>query len=1183
MPREATGCLNLALGLRASRASAVSSAQQRDERAMAFDRELKGDLAHLLMQYDIQGCRGSQMFPDRTATLGRITGTSSSHHKTVLVFDQMMPEGLGPNMFWHDVINIPGDDILNEGLMLLWDASAVAPSVGETVWFRNIIDMGSFPEDYVFDCHSYWMKAKLSNIRPTTLHHLEMFSGGFGGWASAARMIHQCTGTPVQTIAIEHDPQIAKAYALSHHACYVKPDGLLPQHAFAEFEGPWVICANVQDECYLPAAANWGVDVISISSPCGPWSGASHAPGFTVPDGQSLIHAILQARWFRPAFLLFENVGGFFRHEHKQIFLRTLLMRGYKLRFEQVVNTQAQFGFVRARWLALASRVVDTTQPLIHLWPAQIGLPDHSRFVMQWNPATSGLALDKATVEIASDPRMLKYFNLRTEPPIFDHRKNTEFQVLPTFMALYGSQQTLSHDHLRKYGFFGHYKKEDELLWLGGARHWHPAEIGMIHGAVDSLFVPESLKLGWLINGNAITVMQAAILLVPAIASIMDVDFTLLQFKDEFESRRLTSSDLTITSCPAGVLLTHADVKPTQHLLDSIPELLALDDPDKLWLPIEGLGKFYPGAGILSGSYLKIIETQPDEETESKSIVPMTCEPTQPFSLVRELKIHPQGFKQTCLLDVDVPLGCIPWFWDNHLHIQESDNLDDHLMAMLPVESKPQTTHYVPGTIPILMESKLRFAAVDPTKPICAHSLVDSLPEDLYDLFGPVQSLHLPTESTILIDHLSVHGTIHRPITDVFAAFSKVVTSCSWNMQDDAFCFWFVGPNLEVEIVANFWYHVLPLTMLQNLGRFPCITTEATGTWLKFVPTQYAGVCPPKPFSIALSIAAARVLLDAMPFTDQGESFDIKIAWCSRVLWTGSILQSAHLLVVRQILKAAMIPCFQGDQVQLTCHGQIVPTDVEFYRVSFFQSGIVNELQLQRVGVVRFDGGGNKHQMRNMLQAALASTLLEQGVELSWISTATDQVLNLFTIPKLQSVTSMPPGPERVQAVFGLLKEAKIDIPEQPNSTSRKEHTGMPWQAKKKKPEFQINPIDFELVPNFFRNQDGTTVVQLTQFQPQTSGLCLMLPEAAIPFLKGEHLSTDELAIVALGPVPNGVDMPSKQVKFPCLNPNKHPLRIPLSAWRQGHSCPNWQSRTGQNREFHIACNDSLPTRLEPG
>ena len=264
---------------------------KKERTAMAYERELRGHMANLLKDYDydIQGRKGGRLFPDRTTALGKIRGTSLPAGKTILVFGQMTPEGLGPNMFWHDVVTIPGDEILNEGLMLLWDASTALPPIGDTVWLRNLIDMGSFPEDFVFDSNSYWMKAKLDICRPTTLHHMEMFAGGFGGWASAARVIHQCTGIPMQTVAIEHDPDIAKAYAMTHHACFVKLDGFLPANAFHEFEGSWVVCADARDETYLQAAAYRGVDVVTISSPCGPWTGASHAPGLTVPDGPSSV------------------------------------------------------------------------------------------------------------------------------------------------------------------------------------------------------------------------------------------------------------------------------------------------------------------------------------------------------------------------------------------------------------------------------------------------------------------------------------------------------------------------------------------------------------------------------------------------------------------------------------------------------------------------------------------------------------------------------------------------------------------------------------------------------------------------------------------------------------------------------------------------------------------------------
>ena len=47
-------------------------------------------------------------------------------------------------------------------------------------------------------------------------------------------------------------------------------------------------------------------------------------------------------------------------------------------------------------------------------------------------------------------------------------------------MALYGRQHELDHDRLCQFGFFGHYLHDE----VHGIRHWHPAEVALIHGVL---------------------------------------------------------------------------------------------------------------------------------------------------------------------------------------------------------------------------------------------------------------------------------------------------------------------------------------------------------------------------------------------------------------------------------------------------------------------------------------------------------------------------------------------------------------------------------------------------------------------------------------------------------------------------------------------------------------------------
>ena len=53
----------------------------------------------------------------------------------------------------------------------------------------------------------------------------------------AARGVHQFTGLPYQSVGLEADEQIAKAFVKSHHACYVKSSKRMSPHTLFNFQG----------------------------------------------------------------------------------------------------------------------------------------------------------------------------------------------------------------------------------------------------------------------------------------------------------------------------------------------------------------------------------------------------------------------------------------------------------------------------------------------------------------------------------------------------------------------------------------------------------------------------------------------------------------------------------------------------------------------------------------------------------------------------------------------------------------------------------------------------------------------------------------------------------------------------------------------------------------------------------
>ena len=95
-----------------------------------------------------------------------------------------------------------------------------------------------------------------------------------------------------------------------------------------------------------------GGDLVTISSPCGPWSTASTSQGLVTSEGQLMLHSILERRLKKATFIAIENVAGFAGHPHKSVTERALRWIGYRIiQLQKTLDAKQAMGITRARWL----------------------------------------------------------------------------------------------------------------------------------------------------------------------------------------------------------------------------------------------------------------------------------------------------------------------------------------------------------------------------------------------------------------------------------------------------------------------------------------------------------------------------------------------------------------------------------------------------------------------------------------------------------------------------------------------------------------------------------------------------------------------------------------------------------------------------------------------------------------
>ena len=254
-------------------------------------------LAPELHTYDVLGSRGCAISTPRCNLLVDIKSLHFDDSSISLSIDQYSPEGFGIEQFFKDSLSIPGDELLNTNQVLVWDVQSTMPHIHQKIWFFSVWQYNSGV--FHFDEQSSWQVVDKSSCHRRSLHVLEFFGGGMGGWKAAGSFLTRFFQQQWETIAIENQLDIAMCYAITHETGLLTDLTQLKRNFFSEQHTSWVICKDIRDRSWHPFVAEWGVDAILLSPPCQPWSGAATSPGVERCDGKLTAIGLLQCRWFQ--------------------------------------------------------------------------------------------------------------------------------------------------------------------------------------------------------------------------------------------------------------------------------------------------------------------------------------------------------------------------------------------------------------------------------------------------------------------------------------------------------------------------------------------------------------------------------------------------------------------------------------------------------------------------------------------------------------------------------------------------------------------------------------------------------------------------------------------------------------------------------------------------------------------
>lgn len=1129
-----------------------------------------------LTEWDILGSLGVDQKP-RNILLATLTSINFGDIPYTATFQQWSPDGWSSAELLGGKMEVPSDAILNHDLVLQWDSPVFLPPTQLKVWLFDVLDL--FPKDkadFRFDKDSTWIPCDRIGATLPQLNHLEVFAGGFGGWKAAASWMTLKGFFNSRTIAIECDQKLAKIYALSHSAVCVKSIEGLTFSTFQYANQDAIIVADIMDDGLLPLIAYWKPEVMSISSPCQPFSGASSTQGFLTEKGFLLIRALICAKFWRPQVLLLEQVHNFAKHPHKKTFDRILLWAGFQYCFQKMVNLADKASTSRPRWLAVAKRMHGdlSNKPFTSWIPTPDLTPEKCQCVLEWEAASvSDLLVTDHIRSIASDPS----FALRKPDPSMSVRSQSELlfesrvyrpnQKIPTFMALYGRQHELDHDRLCQFGFFGHYLHDE----VHGIRHWHPAEVALIHGISHFPFLPDEKHIAWLLLGNQISGLQA---LVPWIYYAQCKEFTSLSVDvivDQFRADHLNRNNMAITKIDDGYFLHRAsqtfdddsvgcicllrewlDANPSPVLMAWIPNhgLMSFSEIIRNWVTSPEVQRISPelnyhalemepGQDVLSPEDIPMVpppEISGNEgQNEHEHVAPLFPETAIPATL----RFHPllkgciQGevvleFWYDATIDKQIFEDIWPGYQIEEISPIQADGFSLRLKACLGEVNLTLQPNQTAAVIALVNEGIVTL--LPPTHDL-VHTLGSFNEAAMFDQFERITDQDLGKALAFFVGC----NVAENPCVNTFAVYHVAsVNRCNrnilWLPHTHELRMVFTGDCAAVSAQTGFWAKLLTTSALDFLGISLALTEIPQGYQLAWKSKTNSVMIPIRALSILLAVCAFRQLL---PSFEPSESRTVTIKWLNRIIWQGKLANSISMQLLSSILGMATWPVYGASEFLFIQSGrrlqdtqlvsQFLPADPDLPIV-------IHAIQAPR-------GGGpsttTKGGFRVQIANSIASSLLHEGYELQWVSKHVDKIIEMQGPKNLASIVSTPPGPKRMQDIENAFRACSIEMP--PIKPKVSSEAGMVSKLRKK--TITPSPEDYKVTPEYLLYEDGTQAEQRQVFSSDVRGYTLVTAEKAIPWLRaGEILSSDEVALVILGELPIPTQLKSTTVTLPCTD-----------------------------------------------
>ena len=985
--------------------------------------------------------------------------------------------------------------------------------------------------------------------------NVEQFAGGFGGWMYANRFLHRHTVTKRRTVAIEKELPFATQYALTHGSTLVGDLTDISSDFLRTHPNDVIFTCDIKDVAWQKQCENLFVEIWTISAPCKSWSFASKYEGLNRPDGQAMVHAIAQARIFKPKLIGFEQVQAFAQHPHFPIIERLLSWAGFTPLFQEVLDMEDLTPVRRSRWLGLYAQTKDYS-------------PETHEHVLESIPRipTTVCAFD-ASLELSTEERRYfqpqpteaaMYFEPNLMPgklrkwlkqEIIQYRLPEE--ILPTFMAAYGQQHKIRPDLLGTHGLFGFFRRDGCSF-----RFWSPSEISLLHGLFHGVILLKPATIAWQTLGNSITPIHAMFVLYHAFKWLGDFHepITLPEVVREFLDGRLRASD--IHKCQDACAWYVGTLIETGVLQSRLQYFMAQmswsTDESNYWpkgyyfSPQEGLTPF----------------REPSTDV-AETIEDTIISPTEAFAL--QFEIMPYLIPgEYGILKVD---GNTKWrtllnLWDFKLQPTafafDWSQVDQTIQDTMPVMSTflspvddfqkvmqqlAQVNAAIPA-IPVLVRDSTDLTLYEVERSSTWKQLRNdkNIPQkSWYHAFGPItdtQWFSHPVEITESPTNTTAIDSFHALLPFLMQMSLEVITP----VNTDILCLHCQGPPQAYDAFSAVWHSSDIHQWLATKGRQANLQRTSETTWRYILRPLLPQTSIPT--TMIREEMFVRILIKMLQSMQTPDGVECIFKYQSNALFRGRFPSQMSLAPFWAIVKHGFAIMEPNRQPSLVSAGKICAD------ACIFQDLLDRKLRPGTVIIAICQpilGGGPtaKQEFAKMIEADTASMFLEYGVHLTQVPNMTAKLLQEVGQQRLHHILHGEGGDRKFQSFEAICQACHIDLPKYPKLSSTKAKHQRTKDRKSNKTTMMIDPEQFHLQEGFFLNSDDTAANVLTQFSPNASGIMLMTASKAKDWLLAtSDLATDELAIYVVGPIEVPSKFESLTIHAPAFNSNRQPVLL---------------------------------------